>query len=155
MKTNAARMLEKAGIRFELREYEVDESDLSGLHVAQSIGMLPERVFKTLVVRGDKTGVLVACIPVDRELDLKALAREANKRSISCRSRVQPLTGYIRGGVRPVGMKKRFRLLTKRVPVRFRFGDAGMRGCQMSRIPRASNVSRRSSSIHGRSGPDD
>jgi Cys-tRNA(Pro)/Cys-tRNA(Cys) deacylase len=139
MKTNAARMLEKAGIRFELREYEVDENDLSGLHVAQSIGMPPERVFKTLVARGDKTGVLVACIPVDRELDLKALARESGNKKVDLvpLKEVQPLTGYIRGGVSPVGMKKRFptfiddsAFLFDSVSV-----SAGMRGCQMVMDP--------------------
>lgn len=110
MKTNAARMLEKAKIRFELREYEVNESDLSGLHVARSIGMAPERVFKTLVARGDRTGVIVACIPVDHELDLKALARESGnkKADLVPLKEVQPLTGYIRGGVSPVGMKKHY-----------------------------------------------
>ncbi|MHB9030621.1 MAG: YbaK/EbsC family protein, partial [Candidatus Latescibacterota bacterium] len=89
-------MLEKQGIAFEVREYEVDESDLSGLHVAESIGLPPAQVFKTLVARGDKTGVLVACIPVDAELDLKELARASgNKKADLVPLReVQPLTGY-------------------------------------------------------------
>jgi len=135
MKTNAARMLEKAGIGFELREYEVDESDLSGLHVAHAIGMPPERVFKTLVARGDKTGVLVACIPVDRELDLKALARESGNKKVDLvpLKEVQPLTGYIRGGVSPVGMKKHFPTFIDESAFLFASisVSAGMRGCQM------------------------
>ncbi len=73
VKTNAVRLLEKQGIQYELREYEVDESDLGGMHVAQTIGLPPSQVFKTLVAKGDRTGVLVACVPVDSELDLKEL----------------------------------------------------------------------------------
>ncbi len=162
MKTNAARMLEKAGIRFELREYEVDESDLSGLHVAQSIGMLPERVFKTLVVRGDKTGVLVACIPVDRELDLKALARESGNKKVDLvpLKEVQPLTGYIRGGVSPVGMKKRFPTFIDESAFLFDSVSvsAGMRGCQMVADPagleRLTGAKRSAISRHDQA-PDD
>jgi Cys-tRNA(Pro)/Cys-tRNA(Cys) deacylase len=74
VKTNAARILDAAGIHYELREYQVDENDLSAPHVAELIGMPPAQVFKTLVARGDRTGVLIACIPADTELDLKALA---------------------------------------------------------------------------------
>ena len=73
-KTNAARILDAASIRYELREYEVDEDDLSAPRVAEKIGMPPEQVFKTLVARGDRSGVLMACIPANTELDLKALA---------------------------------------------------------------------------------
>jgi Cys-tRNA(Pro)/Cys-tRNA(Cys) deacylase len=110
MKTNAVRIIEKQGIRYELREYEVDEDDLSGVHVAHSIGLPPAQVFKTLVARGERTGVLVACIPVDRELDLKELARASLNKKIDLvpLKEVQPLTGYMRGGVSPVGMKKRY-----------------------------------------------
>ena len=110
MKTNAVRLLEKAGVPYELRTYEVDESDLSGMHVARSIGLPPARVFKTLVARGDRTGVIVACIPVDAELDLKELARASLNKKVDLvpLKEVQPLTGYIRGGVSPVGMKKRY-----------------------------------------------
>ena len=110
VKTNAVRMLEKQGVHYELREYEVDESDLSGMHVAESIGLPPAQVFKTLVAKGDCTGVLVACIPVDAELDLKELARVSGNKKVDLAplKEVQPLTGYIRGGVSPVGMKKHF-----------------------------------------------
>ena len=110
VKTNAVRMLDKQGIRYELREYEVDESDLSGMHVAQAIGLPPAQVFKTLVAKGDRNGVLVACIPVDAELDLKELARVSGNKKVDLvpLKEVLPLTGYIRGGVSPVGMKKHF-----------------------------------------------
>ncbi len=138
-KTNAVRLLEKQGIACELREYEVDENDLSGLHVAQSIGLPPGQVFKTLVARGDKTGVLVACIPVDTELDLKELARVSGNKKVDLVSlrEVQPLTGYIRGGVSPVGMKKSFPTWLDESA----FGwpvisvSAGVRGCQMLLAP--------------------
>ncbi|MCU1233621.1 MAG: ybaK/ebsC protein, partial [Candidatus Solibacter sp.] len=82
VKTNAARILDAAGIHYELREYEVDESDLSAPHVAEKIGMPPEQVFKTLVARGDRTGVLMACIPANTELDLKALAAASGNKKV-------------------------------------------------------------------------
>src|ERR1043166_7336556 len=81
-KTNALRILEAAGIRYELREYEVDEDDLSAPRVAEKIGMPPEQVFKTLVARGDRTGVLMACIPANSELDLKALAAASGNKKV-------------------------------------------------------------------------
>ena len=81
-KTNAARILDAAGIHYELREYEVDENDLSAPRVAEKIGMPPEQVFKTLVARGDRTGVLVACIPANTELDLKALAAASGNKKV-------------------------------------------------------------------------
>src|SRR5438045_2676838 len=97
-KTNAARILDAAGIHYDLREYEVDEDDLSAPHVAAKIGMPPEQVFKTLVARGDRNGVLMACIPADTELDLKALAAaSANKKvDLVAVKEVLGLTGYIR-----------------------------------------------------------
>jgi Cys-tRNA(Pro)/Cys-tRNA(Cys) deacylase len=134
-KTNALRILEKQGIICEVREYEVDESDLSGLHVAQSIGLPPAQVFKTLVARGDKTGVLVICIPVDSELDLKELARisDNKKADLVPLKEVQPLTGYIRGGVSPVGMKKQFPTWLDASAFAWQLisVSAGARGCQM------------------------
>jgi Cys-tRNA(Pro)/Cys-tRNA(Cys) deacylase len=103
-KTNAARMLDRAGIHYELREYEVDENDLSAPHVAAVAGMPPEQVFKTLVARGDRTGVLLASIPANTELDLKALAGVSGNKKVElvAMKEVLPLTGYIRGGVSPV-----------------------------------------------------
>lgn len=109
-KTNAARILDQAGISYTLVPYEVDESDLSAVTVARKVGMPPEQIFKTIVVRGDKTGVLVACIPADKELSLKAIAQLSGNKKVEIvhLKEVQPLTGYIRGGVSPLGMKKKY-----------------------------------------------
>ncbi|WP_029165778.1 Cys-tRNA(Pro) deacylase [Aminiphilus circumscriptus] len=109
-KTNAVRLLDKLGIPYELMEYPVDEEDVSAENVASKVGMPLERVFKTLVARGDRTGVLVASIPGGAELDLKKLAAlSGNKRvELVALKEVQPLTGYIRGGVSPLGMKKTY-----------------------------------------------
>ena len=108
VKTNAARMLDAAGIHYELREYTVDEDDLSAPSVAAKIGMPPEQVFKTLVARGDRTGVLIACIPANAELDLKALAAASGNKKVELVpvKEVLGLTGYIRGGVSPIGTRK-------------------------------------------------
>ncbi len=107
VKTNAVRLLEAAGIKFELGEYEVDEDDLSGVHAAQMLGMPPEQVFKTLVARGDRNGVAVFCIPVAEELDLKRAAAASGNKSLEMVHvrELQALTGYLRGGCSPVGMK--------------------------------------------------
>ena len=109
-KTNAMRRLDAAKIPYEIYSYEVDESDLSGTHIADQIGLPYGQVFKTIVTRGDKTGPLVLCIPCHREIDLKRAA------AVTGNKRVEPiavkellgLTGYIRGGCSPVGMKKKF-----------------------------------------------
>lgn len=108
MKTNAARQLDRLGIRHELREYEVDPDDLSAATVARKIGFALERTFKTLVARGDRSGVLLAVVPGDRELDLKALARLSGDRQVDtvALKEVQPLTGYVRGGVTALACKK-------------------------------------------------
>ena len=109
-KTNAMRMLDAAKIQYEIKEYEVDENDLSGKHIAEQIGLPMPQVFKTLVARGDKTGPLVFCIPVTGEIDLKAAAAiTGNKRIEMIQVKeLLGLTGYIRGGVSPIGMKKKF-----------------------------------------------
>ena len=109
-KTNAMRMLDAAKIQYEIKEYEVDENDLSGVHIAEQIGLPRAQVFKTLVARGDKTGPLVFCIPVTGEIDLKkAAAITGNKRIEMIHVKdLLALTGYIRGGVSPIGMKKKF-----------------------------------------------
>jgi Cys-tRNA(Pro)/Cys-tRNA(Cys) deacylase len=139
VKTNAARILDAAGIHYELREYKVDENDLSAPHVAEMIGMPPEQVFKTLVARGDRNGVLMACIPANTELDLKALAAASGNKKVELVAvkEVLGLTGYIRGGVSPVGTKKAYPFyldetvdLWDTVSV-----SAGMRGCQMILAP--------------------
>lgn len=108
MKTNAARLLDSLDIPYRLQDYEVDPDDLSAESVAAKIGLPPEQVFKTLVARGDLTGVLLAVVPGDTELDLKALARLSGDRRVDTVSlkEVQPLTGYVRGGVTALAGKK-------------------------------------------------
>ena len=107
-KTNAARILDDLKINYKLMEYPVDEEHLDAVHVAKEVGMPPEQVFKTLCVRGDRTGVIFAVIPGNGELDLKALARVSNNKSCEMvhLKEVLPLTGYIRGGCSPLGAKK-------------------------------------------------
>ena len=109
-KTNAIRLVEKAGIPYEEKFYEYDESDLSGIHAAQVLGMLEEQVFKTLVARGERTGINVFCIPVCCELDLKKAAKAAGDKNMELIhvKELLGLTGYIRGGCSPVGMKKKY-----------------------------------------------
>ena len=109
-KTNAARILDRMGIGYELKEYPVDVNDLSAVNVAAKVGMPVQQVFKTLVARGDKTGVLMACIPGDGELDLKALAAASGnkKTELVHLKEVLGLTGYIRGGCSPLGAKKEY-----------------------------------------------
>ncbi len=139
IKTNAARLLEQAGVRYELREYAVDEQDLSAPHVAQAIGMPPEQVFKTLVARGDRTGVLLACIPGSMELDLKALAAASGNKKVELVpvKEVLGLTGYIRGGVSPVGTKKPYPLFLDETADLWDVisVSAGVRGCQLLLAP--------------------
>ncbi len=110
VKTNVMRILDKAKIAYDHREYPVDENDLSGSHAADLMGVPHETLFKTLVLRGDKTGYLVCVIPVDDEIDLKKAARvSGNKRAeMLPMKELLPVTGYIRGGCSPVGMKKQF-----------------------------------------------
>ncbi len=109
-KTNAVRLLDTLGIAYELREYEVDPDDLAAESVARKIGMPAEQVFKTLVARGDKSSVMLAVVPGDAQLDLKALARATGDRKIETVTlkEVQPLTGYIRGGVTALACKKSY-----------------------------------------------
>src|SRR4030067_1616363 len=109
-KTNAARYLDSLKIDYKLVEYEVDESDLSAESVAKKVGLPPEQVFKTLVARGDKAGVLMACIPGNAELDLKAMATTSGNKKVDMvpMKEIQQLTGYIRGGVSPIGTKKTY-----------------------------------------------
>jgi Cys-tRNA(Pro)/Cys-tRNA(Cys) deacylase len=110
MKTNAARMLDSLGIHYQLREYEVDPEDLAAESVAKKIGLPPEQVFKTLVVRGDRNGVCLAVVPGDSEVNEKALARLTGDRRVEMvpLKEVQPLTGYIRGGVTALAAKRDF-----------------------------------------------
>jgi len=134
-KTNAVRLLDREGIHYELREYQVDDSDLSAERVANAIGMPPEQVFKTLVARGDRTGVLLACIPGSTELDFKALAdASGNKRVEMVAVKELPfLTGYVRGGVSPLGLKKMYPLYLDETADLWDVisVSAGVRGLQM------------------------
>lgn len=109
-KTNVMRLLDAAGIPYRSMEYPVDENDLSGVHVAAVLGQDVDTVFKTLVLKGEKTGYLVCCIPVAEELDLKKAARAAGDKKVEMipMKDLLAVTGYIRGGCSPIGMKKKF-----------------------------------------------
>ena len=109
-KTNAMRQLDAAKIPYEPKSYEVDENDLSGTHIAEQIGLPYEQVFKTIVTMGDKTGYLVFCIPCHKEIDLKAAAGATGNKKVEpvAVKELLGLTGYIRGGCSPIGMKKKF-----------------------------------------------
>lgn len=134
-KTNAARFLDRLNIPYQLVEYEVDESDLSADNVAKKLNLPLERVFKTLVVRGDRTGVLLACLPGGAELDLKAMASVSDNKKVEMVSvkEIQPLTGYIRGGVSPIGTKKQYPVYLDGSASRFPWisVSAGVRGGQI------------------------
>ena len=137
--TNVMRNLEKQGIRFTSKEYDYDENDLSGVHAAEALGMPPEQVFKTLVARGDKQPYCVFVIPVAEELDLKKCA------SVSGNKRVElihvkellPLTGYLRGGCSPIGMKKKLPTYLDETALLFDVISisAGQRGVQVCVSP--------------------
>jgi Cys-tRNA(Pro)/Cys-tRNA(Cys) deacylase len=109
-KTNAIRTLDRAGIAYELREYLIDESDLSAERAAAKLSMAPETVFKTLITRGDKTGPVLACIPAGTELDLRALGEASGNKRVEMvpLKAVLDLTGYVRGAVTPLATKKPF-----------------------------------------------
>lgn len=109
-KTNAARLLDKAGISYELISYEVDPENLAATHVAEQLGEDIERVFKTLVLRGDRNGIFVCVVPGDMEVDLKAAAKISGNKSAEmiAMKELLPTTGYIRGGCSPIGMKNIF-----------------------------------------------
>lgn len=135
MKTNAARLLDSLGIKYELKEYEVDPDDLAAESVAAKVGLPPEQVFKTLVARGDRNGVCMAVIPADTELDLKALAAATGNKKIDLvpLKEVQPLTGYIRGGVTALGAKKDYPVVADETIELFDVisVSAGVRGTQL------------------------
>ena len=139
-KTNAARFLDSFKIGYKLCEYEIDESDLSAESVAKKVGLPPEQVFKTLVARGDKTGILMACIPGNTELDLKAIAAVSEDKKVEMVhvKEIQQLTGYLRGGVSPIGAKRRYPIFLDESAMRFPFISisAGVRGSQIFISPR-------------------
>lgn len=139
MKTNAVRILDKLGIRYELREYDVDPDDLTAQTVAAKIDFPLDQVWKTLVVRGDRNGVCFAVLPGSAELDLKALARATGDRKVEtvALKEVQPLTGYIRGGVTALGAKKAYPVFVDETVELFdRISiSAGVRGTQVQLAP--------------------
>ncbi len=138
-KTNAARLLDRLGISYELRAYEVDPDDLRAESVAAKIGMPPEQVFKTLIARGDRNGVCFAVVPGDAELDLKALAHATGDRKSDtvALKEVQPLTGYIRGGVTALAAKKDYPVIADETIELFDVISlsAGVRGLQIIIAP--------------------
>ncbi len=138
-KTNAARLLDQMGIHYELRSYEVDPEDLAAETVAAKIGFPAEQVFKTLLARGDRNGAVMAVIPGDQELDLKALASAAGERKIQLVpvKELQALTGYIRGGVTALAAKRDFPVFVDETIEVFDVISisAGMRGLQILLSP--------------------
>lgn len=134
-KTNAMRLLDQAKISYEAKEYEWDEDHLAGTHVADQIGMPYEQVFKTLFVKGEKLGYMVFCIPVNTELNLKKAATAVGDKKIELVhvKDLLRLTGYIRGGCSPIGMKKKFPTYVDETAILFDVitVSAGVRGCQL------------------------
>ena len=139
MKTNAARLLETRQVPHEIREYQVDPDDLTAGGVAAKIGLPPEQVFKTLVVKGDRAGVCLAVVPGNCELDLRALAKLTGDRRMNLVSlkEVQPLTGYIRGGVTALAGKKEYPVYVDETATLFEVisVSAGVRGSQILLSP--------------------
>lgn len=138
-KTNAARLLDKARISYELVPYEVDENDLAATHVAEQLGEDIAQVFKTLVLRGDKKGIFVCVIPGDAEVNLKLAAKVSGNKSAEMIHMKELLstTGYIRGGCSPIGMKKPFPTFihTSCMDFDYVYISAGMRGLQIKVAP--------------------
>ncbi len=138
-KTNAARLLDSLGIAYEVREYEVDPDDLAAESVARKVGLPAEQVFKTLVARGDKQGVCFAVVPGDQQLDLRALAHLSGDKKIDTVSlkEVQPLTGYVRGGVTALAAKKAYPVFADETIELFDTISisAGVRGAQLILAP--------------------
>ena len=134
-KTNAARLLDKLGIKYRLVDYEVDPDDLAAESVAAKIGMDPASVFKTLVAKGDRNGVCLAVVPGDAQLDLKALAKQTGDRKVDTvpLKDVQPLTGYIRGGVTALACKKEYPTYLDETAILYEeiSVSAGQRGLQI------------------------
>lgn len=139
-KTNVARLLDKAKIQYELIPYEVDGNDLSAIHVAASLGENIEQVFKTLILHGDKTGHFVCVIPGEHEVDLKLAAKVSGNKKCDLipMKELLPLTGYIRGGCSPIGMKKTFPTYIHETCLSFPYIyiSAGQRGLQLKIDPK-------------------
>lgn len=139
-KTNAARILDQHKITYELIPYEVDESDLSAIHVAEQLGQDVEQVFKTILLRGDKTGVFVCIVPGAEEVNLKFAAKVSGNKNAEtvAMKELLPLTGYIRGGCSPLGMKKNYPIYLHEsaVDLPFIYISAGQRGLQLKLSPK-------------------
>ncbi len=138
-KTNAARLLDEQGIAYTLRQFTVNEADLSATAAAAALDAQPEQVFKTLVARGDRTGVLLACIPGNAELALKSLAQLSGNKSVSLvhLKEVLGLTGYVRGGCSPIGTKKEYPVFIDASAKHYEhiYVSAGQRGVQFFITP--------------------
>lgn len=138
-KTNAARLLDKAGIPYKMIPYEFDENDLAAQHVADSLGQDIKMVFKTLVLQGDKTGHIVCVVPGDMEVDLKALVKVSGNKKVEmiAMKDLLSVTGYIRGGCSPIGMKKRFPTYFHSTAINYDhiYVSAGVRGLQLELSP--------------------
>lgn len=138
-KTNAARLLDKMGLKYELIPYAIDENNLAADHVAAELGENIEQVFKTLVLRGDKTGIFVCVIPGDKEVNLKAAAKISGNKSAAMLhvKELLPTTGYIRGGCSPIGMKKHFPTFIHDscTSYEYIYVSAGVRGLQIKIAP--------------------
>ena len=138
-KTNAARLLDKAGLKYNLIPYEYDENDLAAQHVADSLGQDIARVFKTLVLHGDRTGYIVCVVPGDMEVELKALAKVSENKKVEMipMKDLLNVTGYIRGGCSPIGMKKRFPTYFHVTANNYEtiYVSAGVRGLQIEISP--------------------
>lgn len=138
-KTNVARLLDKAKVKYELIPYQVDESDLSATHVAADLGEDVEQVFKTIVLHGDKSGYFVCVVPGDREIDLKRAAKVSGNKKCELLplKELLPVTGYIRGGCSPIGMKKHFPTYIHQTAAQYPYiyVSAGQRGLQIKVAP--------------------
>lgn len=140
IKTNAVRMVEQAKISYIIHEYDVDTAHLDALHAADGMGIPVKEVYKTIVLTGDRTGHLVACIAAHKELDLKQVAKISGNKKVELLSldQLEPLTGYVRGGCSPIGMKKKFPTFIEESAMQnetIRI-SAGKRGLQMELAPK-------------------
>jgi len=139
-KTNAARLLDSRKISYDMVEYKVDEADLSAIHVAASLGQNVQQVFKTLVLRGNATGIFVAIIPGNEEVNLKKAAKVSGNKNAEMvqMKELLPLTGYIRGACSPFGMKKQYPTYIHETCLQYEtiFVSGGMRGLQLQLNPR-------------------
>ncbi|MBP3717742.1 MAG: Cys-tRNA(Pro) deacylase [Paludibacteraceae bacterium] len=138
-KTNAARLLDQAGIKYELVPYIVDENDLSAIHIADQLNEPIEQVFKTLVLRGDKSGIFVCVVPGEEEVDLKKAAKVSGNKNcdLVAMKELLGLTGYIRGGCSPLGMKKKYPTYIHETCILYDYiyVSGGVRGLQIKADP--------------------